>query len=245
MAKTGQGLVAFAQKALNEAWGYVWGTFGDRTLTEVYLKSKIAQYPKEVGGKEATIRKLWMGKTVADCVGLIKGYLWQGDEGKITYKGATDYSTGTIYSASKMKGTIATLPETPGIGLYMSGHVGVYIGGGYAIESKGTAYGVVKSTVKGRGWTNWFYVPGVDYSGAAQTVSTAPSDKTWARGSKEPDSVKNIQRALNGWGYKLTVDGSFGPATEERVKDFQRAQGIPVTGVVDTEKTWAVLQTKL
>ena len=37
-------------------------------------------------------------------------------------------------------------------------------------------------------------------------------------------SVKNLQKVLNGWlGTNLTVDGSYGPATEEAVKKAQKA----------------------
>ena len=35
----------------------------------------------------------------------------------------------------------------------------------------------------------------------------------------------------------VAIDGSFGPSTEEAVKDFQRTYGLPVNGVVD-EVTW-------
>ena len=73
MAKTGQGLVQFVQKAFAEKWGYVWGIFGDRPLTDTYLKQKITQYPKEVGGKESVIRNLWMGRIVADTIIQLNG----------------------------------------------------------------------------------------------------------------------------------------------------------------------------
>ena len=42
--KTPAGLVKHAQKALNEKWWYVWGTFGN-VLTESLLESKAKQYP--------------------------------------------------------------------------------------------------------------------------------------------------------------------------------------------------------
>ena len=48
--------------------------------------------------------------------------------------------------------------------------------------------------------------------------------KIGAKGS----SVKKIQQALG-----LTADGEFGPGTDKAVKDFQKKNKLPVTGVVD------------
>ena len=45
---------------------------------------------------------------------------------------------------------------------------------------------------------------------------------TLSRGSKG-NGVKWLQTELNARGYKLTVDGSFGPATEAAVRHFQSA----------------------
>ena len=73
--------------------------------------------------------------------------------------------------------------------------------------------------------------------------SSAPST-SWKIGSKDAAAVKNIQNALKCWGYSLLVDGSFGPATEARVKDFQKSVGLVADGVVGAN-TWSVLQTKL
>src|SRR5690606_39444454 len=54
-----------------------------------------------------------------------------------------------------------------------------------------------------------------------------PSSNLVKRGDRG-EEVKKIQKALGG----LAVDGIFGPATEARVKAFQRAMGIAVDGIV-------------
>ena len=55
------------------------------------------------------------------------------------------------------------------------------------------------------------------------------------------DIVKKIQEALNKTGnYNLTVDGIWGKNTDSAVRDYQKANGLDVDGIVG-EKTWASL----
>ena len=56
--------------------------------------------------------------------------------------------------------------------------------------------------------------------------------KVGAKGQK----VKVVQTAL-----KLKADGEFGPATEKAVKAYQKAKGLPETGIVD-QKTFKALK---
>lgn len=42
--------------------------------------------------------------------------------------------------------------------------------------------------------------------------------------------VRKLQEDLNALGYKITVDSSFGPATEKAVKDFQRDNKLTIDG---------------
>jgi len=62
-------------------------------------------------------------------------------------------------------------------------------------------------------------------SGGNGTVSTV-----LRRGSQGP-KVETLQRALNDQGASLTVDGDFGPATEQAVRDFQSSQGLTADGI--------------
>lgn len=53
-------------------------------------------------------------------------------------------------------------------------------------------------------------------------------------------SVRTIQQALVNRGYSLSVDGVFGPITQNAVMSFQRSQGITVDGIVGSV-TWGRL----
>lgn len=163
--KTAAGLVKFVKNALAEGWGYVYGAYGQK-CTKSLLDYYASMYPANnlAGGEMRKVGEKWIGKIVADCSGLIKAYRYEGT-GK-TYD--VDIDTTTNYSAAKTKGTIDTLPEIPGILVYMPGHVGVYVGGGVVIESAGTYYGVRQSTKErsytGQKWTHWYECPGIEYS---------------------------------------------------------------------------------
>ena len=52
--------------------------------------------------------------------------------------------------------------------------------------------------------------------------------------------VKTLQRLLNGFGYSLDVDGSFGPATDKAVRAYQKAKRLTVDGSVGPA-TWESL----
>ena len=51
-------------------------------------------------------------------------------------------------------------------------------------------------------------------------------------GVKAPIMVKWLQNRLKELGYKLDVDGSFGPDTRKKVKDFQKKMHLKVDGYV-------------
>jgi peptidoglycan hydrolase-like protein with peptidoglycan-binding domain len=46
-------------------------------------------------------------------------------------------------------------------------------------------------------------------------------------------AVTGVQYLLRAQGHMVVVDGNFGPATDQAVRDFQTAAGLPVNGVVD------------
>ncbi len=163
--KNAEDLATYVTHAWESGWGYVWGTFG-QVLTESLLESKIRQYPEGVGNYEDVIRAQWLGGRTADCVGLIKGYGWL-DTDTITIRygtnGMPDIGADAMYRNASVKGSIGTIPETPGLAVWKSGHIGVYIGNGEVIEAMGTNYGVVKTRLADRNWTAWLEIPYIQY----------------------------------------------------------------------------------
>lgn len=169
--KTPEGLVAHANRALKEKWWYVWGTFG-QVLTSGLLESKASQYPYYNGGSKKAIHAKYIGRRVSDCVGLIKGYcMWDSGVDNPIYAASLDHNTGMMYNAAKVKGVISTIPDRPGVCVYMSGHVGVYVGNGYVIECAGSRGAIKTPLVNGTPWTHWFECPFIDY-GKSSTPNT-------------------------------------------------------------------------
>ena len=163
--KNAADLVTYVTNAWNSGWGYVWGTYG-QVLTPELLQYKLTQYPDGVGKYAVFIRANWLGKPTADCVGLIKGYGWLStDTMTIDYgtHGMPDIGANEMYYTATQRGSIDTMSDTPGLAVWKSGHIGVYIGNGEVIEAMGTKYGVVKTQLEGRGWTHWLEVPYISY----------------------------------------------------------------------------------
>lgn len=163
--KNAHDLVAYANHAWESGWGYVWGTYG-HVLTESLLDSKLQQYPDGVGKFEDFIRANWLDGRTTDCVGLIKGYGWLDPESltiKYGTNGMPDIGANTMFHNATVSGPISTIPDTPGLAVWMDGHIGVYIGGGEVIEASGTKIGVIKTQLAGRGWTHWLVVPYISY----------------------------------------------------------------------------------
>ena len=72
-------------------------------------------------------------------------------------------TTEDMYANAPEKGPISSLPDTPGLGLYMFGLVGVYVGDGMCICALNENAGVTRMSVSAMPWSAWFRIPGVEY----------------------------------------------------------------------------------
>ena len=138
------------------------------------------------------------------------------------------------------------MPDQPGVCVFMSGHVGVYIGDGYVIEARGHAYGVVKTKLAGRGWVSWGKPDWLVYDTKAETTKTAEAKKVEVKlpvlsAGTSGEAVKALQILLNGRGYGCgSADGIFGDKTTAAVKKYQTAHGLYADGVCGA-LTWSAL----
>lgn len=69
--------------------------------------------------------------------------------------------------------------------------------------------------------------------------TSPPAEKSYLEYGDKGDKVKEFQGKLKQAGYKIDVDGSFGPAMLKVVKQFQKDNGLTVDGYLgpDTQKT--------
>jgi murein L,D-transpeptidase YcbB/YkuD len=82
-----------------------------------------------------------------------------------------------------------------------------------------------------------YYTKFAGKSGAVAAPTSYPQISKGATG----EIVKILQNALNSkYGYKLAIDGSFGPATDAAVRNLQKSFGLAVDGVVG-KNTWGKL----
>lgn len=223
--KTAAGLVQHVKQCLKDEWGYVYGAIG-QTCTESLLDQCAARYPDNhlAGGPMREAGEKWLGRKVADCSGIVKAYLMSDyTGGPIKY--SAKYDVAVHYNSAKEKGPISTMPDIPGIIVYMPGHVGVYIGNGEVIESAGTLYGVKKSTAKksyvSGPWTHWYKCPYIEYPGEVEQPDGNP-DTEEKPVKPAPVSVDVTYRVRG-------VKGKWYPA----VKNLTDYAGLPGDAITD------------
>lgn len=211
MAKTNEGLVAYAMAQLGKPYWY--GTYG-QIGTEALHKSKAAQYPKYY--KRSSYKQGWAhqyGARVHDCVGLIKGYLWSDTPTSAPkYNAAQDLSADGMIKACKTKGKIKNMPEVIGLLVHYKGHIGVYIGNGWVIEARGHNYGVVKTKLTERKWTSWGYCPFISYVSAAP-VKTATNKSFFKKCDSKHTSLVDAlasSGAQSSYSYRKKIAGANG-----------------------------------
>jgi len=139
---------------------------------------------------------------------------------------------GRVRSGSRTNQTLGR----SGIGAAVGGVIGGLIGGG-----KGALIGVLLGAGAGAGSV---YAEGAKEirlnPGTQMEISTGYTSRPRALArtdwEQEPSFIQDVQNALSDSGYDPgDRDGHMGWRTREAIRDFQRDQGLPVTGEVDYE----------
>ena len=150
--------------ALNNKWGYIWGTAG----------SLWTQAKQNAATREQTVKwgQQWVGHTVADCSGLfhwafnqLGGYMYHGSntmwDKYCTSKGKLKNGKRTDGQEMKPGTAVFVYDEDTG----KRSHVGLYVGDGTVIEAAGTQQGVITTKVSNKKWEEWGELKGVNYEG--------------------------------------------------------------------------------
>ena len=170
-----QALIEKFQQALDDHWGYIWGTAG-----EYWTKERQAQIEKTTDTSRAMSRKYgskWIGHMVADCSGhfswafkQLGGYMYHGSN---TMWDRYCASQGELKKGRREDGQNLK----PGTAVFTynkaekkRGHVGLFIGNGLVIEAEGTIKGVIASKITDSKWVEWGELTGVDYGIEPQPV---------------------------------------------------------------------------
>lgn len=242
---TGKKLALYCEMVYKAGWVYWYGTYG-RPCTKSLYESKKKQYPSHYTDSRTAgyMKDIAAGKWCADCVGMIKSFFWTNGQFETTPKYASnhcpDVSANGMIALCTQTGPIRTIPDEPGLVVWKSGHIGVYVGNGYTVEMKGFAYDCRKNKVKDGPWTKWGRLPAsmISYDDGCDdcVIPEEPEGERELRNGCEGADVKQLQESLIKLGYscgKWGADGDFGDCTEQAVEAFQRAHGLDVTGVYD------------
>ena len=252
---TTEQLIGKFREALEEKWGYIWGTSGVMwTAARQAALEKTTDANREQGRKYG---KKWIGHKVADCSGL---FVWAFK----AYGGSIYHGSNTMYNKyCSSHGTLSKGQRTdgrqllPGTAVFVwndkkknYSHVGLYIGGGTVIEAAGTKEGVITSAVTASKWSHWGELNGVNYIPGGKDPDPAPvpdpepAGKPTIRKGDRGEYVTLAQTMLLNRGYRLPkygADGSFGAETQAAVRLFQQDWGLTVDGVIGP-KTWQMLE---
>lgn len=245
---TGKQLAEFCEEIYKhkDHWAYWYGTYGNK-CTESKYKSKKKQYPAHYGSSRTKgyMKDIEQGRRCADCVGMIKAFFWTGGKYDTDPKYGTnhcpDKSANGMISYCKKTGPIKDIPDIPGLVVWKSGHIGVYVGGGYTVEMKGFDYDCKRNKVKDGPWTKYGFLPDsmITYTDdPVEPVKPEPIGDRELRNGDEGADVRQLQMNLIELGYDCGwygADGEFGDCTEAAVEKFQKDHGLEATGVFNAE----------
>ena len=170
-----------------------------------------------------------------DCCGFFKCFMWHDystTNAKYYNKTQKDLNCEGLLAEAKEKGDISTIPEIPGVLVYMKKHMGIYLGNGKVLESTAYKYNGKDSKIyltyfKGDGkntdgkrdtWIKWFKSPNLIYEndffdgkGCFKLNDYSPNI------GKVADFIYNHSFESN-----KILGNYYGPYIEDSIKRFQQ-----------------------
>lgn len=230
---------------------YVSGCYGKK-LTEAQKGYFIKNYAyNQKPDRQAKIKAASNDTIGGDCICIIKAIIDGWDrksdnvDGGVKYVPAHDTTEDGLLKACGKTASDNFKKIEVGELLYNPGHCGIYIGNGFAAEctpawKDGVQITAVlnigsKDGYNGRTWQKHGKLPWVTWREEFYDAK-AP----WLAYGMVGDDVKRLQAILNCHGAKLSLDGSFGPATKEAVLKFQRTHLLDADASVGPS-TWSAL----
>jgi cell wall-associated NlpC family hydrolase len=144
----------------------------------------------------------------------------------------------------RTRGALLFIGDGTGVGRDAITHVAFSLGDGTTIEARGQAWGVGSWASVDR-FDFAGTIPGVDYGPGHHPLepvppAAIPSYPGLVALGSSGTAVRLVQQRLQDRGWSVTVDGLFGPATDQVVRSFQREKLLDVDGVVG-RATWTAL----
>lgn len=224
-----------AEKAINVAKNYktlyIMGCFG----APMNAANKVRYTKNHSYNKDATRTKMINAASADtfgfDCVCLIKGLLWGwcGDTSK-TYGGAgyaingvPDIGADTMITKCKDISTDFSRIEVGEV-VWMQGHIGIYVGGGLAVECTPkwankvqiTACNCSKSGYNTRNWTKHGKLPYISYTGKYESVNGGTTTVKPSEPSQPTNTTGNFKVGdiveFTGTKHYANANAAIGPA---------------------------------
>lgn len=178
-------------------WGYVLGGQGELYTEELAKRWASIRRSGRTSNYFLNSAKKWymLPRRIVDCSGMVVQAFRSKDPNY------ADRTANGFKSQFEKKGYLRDIPETAGLAVWKSGHIGIYLGNGKVCESRGVAHGVVISDISTQKWTHYGKLRCVVYDDSYVVYKKEEKPESYIIYTvKKGDSLWAISRK-----YKTTV----------------------------------------